>query len=69
MGFEDKYLCCALYFSEFNGKNWVTSFWNLALKYASELGLEITHFDFSRYDGNDPKRVYRYIKRNEKPGL
>ena len=66
MGAIDEYLCCVLYFAELRKRVWVRTFWNLALKYASELGLEVTHFVSDTYDNDSWRcKTYKYVRRNQ----
>ena len=62
---EELHLCVISYFSGLRTESWLARFRKSVLKFAGDLGEELTHFELWPLDENARSRPYRYIKRNE----
>jgi len=64
---QELHYCEVLYYrSSTVSMNWPEYVHELALKYATNLGQLLTHFDFCSIDENCSSKGYRYIKRNRR---
>jgi len=62
---QELHFCSISYFSRFQMQSWLGRFHKLVLKFAGEIGQELTHFELWPHDENARSKPYRYIKRNE----